>query len=191
MVSAAEAVPEKTITLLERNDGVEYELDSLNTYTFTIPVEARYFLEMDYVTVYEKPVTPQLGIVIDGGNELVLDAPHSWKVQLNSETGRFDTDDLGNERIPAQEVVEEEQSIRFLIPNETGSTEKGVLFTAGEHNIRFNMIREKIIVKEIRLVLADTLQSYDDYKAANKASSTVKDYSKTYEAELADKKSHA
>ena len=190
-VFAADAEPLNTITLFESADGLTYELDSLNTYSFNVPVEARYLLEMDYITVYEKPVTPQVGIVIDGDNELVLDAPHSWKVILNEESGRFDTDDLGNERIPAQDAVSEKQTIRFLVANETGSTEKGVLFTAGEHSIRFNMIREKIIVYSIRLVLANTLQSYEDYKAANKTASSPEGFSETYEAELADKKSHA
>ncbi|MBO7217086.1 MAG: extracellular solute-binding protein, partial [Clostridia bacterium] len=190
-VFAADAEPLNTITLFESADGLTYELDSLNTYSFNVPVEARYLLEMDYITVYEKPVTPQVGIVIDGDNELVLDAPHSWKVILNEESGRFDTDDLGNERLPAQDAVSEKQTIRFLVANETGSTEKGVLFTAGEHSIRFNMIREKIIVYSIRLVLANTLQSYEDYKAANKTASSPEGFSETYEAELADKKSHA
>ena len=190
-VSAAEATPEKTIYLLERCDGITYNLDDVNTYTFNVPVEGRYYLEMDYVTIYEKPITPQLGITIDGGKEHVLDAPHAWKVLLN-ENGRFDTDDLGNERIPSQEVIEgEEQSIRYLVPNESGSTEKGILFNSGEHTISFNMIRESIIVKEVRLVLAETLPSYEEYKAAHKVSSEVTGFSKTYEAETADKKSHA
>ncbi len=190
-VSAAEATPEKTIYLLERCDGVTYKLDDLNTYNFNVSVEGRYYLEMDYVAIYDKPITPQIGIMIDGGKEHVLDAPHSWQVELN-ENGRFDTDDLGNERIPSQQAIEgEEQSIRFLVPNENGSTEKGLLFTAGGHAIRFNMIRESIVVKEIRLVLVEVLPSYEEYTAAHKASAEVIDFHKTYEAELASKKSHA
>lgn len=190
-VSAAEAAPEKTIYLLERCDGITFKLDDINTYSINVPVEGRYLLEMDYVAIYDKPITPQLGITIDDGTERVLDAPHAWEVIL-SENGRFDTDDLGNERIPSQAAIaDEEQSIRFLIPCETGSTEKGILFTAGAHTIRFNMIRESIIVKEIRLVLVEELPTYEEYKEAHKASSEVTGFSKTYEAEIADKKSHA
>lgn len=191
MVSAAEASSDSSIYLLQSEEGLTFSQDKAVTYTANIPTEGRYYLEMDYITIYDKPITPQIGVIIDDGSELVLDTPHAWKVELDAESGRFDTDDMGNERIPSQQVIDEKQTIRFLIPSETGSTEKGILFTAGEHKISVNMIRESIKVFSLRLAPVEKLISYEDYKAAHKSDKSVPGYSKKYEAELADKKSHA
>lgn len=180
---------QSNIVLLSDKAGVTYQAGNINSYNVSIASEGRYFLEMDYKTIYEKTITPQIGITIDDSSELVIDTPHIWKTDIDSETGRFYTDDLGNERIPAQSVVDDVQTIRFLIPDSTGYTEGGYLFTVGDHTIAFNMVRESIVVYEIRLVPVVKLPTYEDYKAAN-GQGTSSGYSKTYDAELVYQKSH-
>ncbi len=190
LVSAAEAESTENIVLLSDGEGVVYKSSDLNTYTFSVPADARYFIEMDYKTIYDKAVTPQIGITIDDADEKVLDANHIWTSEIDSETGRFVTDDIGNERIPAQKIVDEKQTNRFLIPDETGYTEGGYPFTAGEHTIRFNMIRESIRIYEIRLVPFKKLPTYEEYKNGLPDAKTTATEAKLYDAEIVYQKSH-
>lgn len=186
-VSAAET-PDSTITVFQNEAGVTLEQGSALTYDINVSADTRYFLEMEYKTIYSKAVTPQIGITVDSGSELVLDVSHIW---VNETVGeRFETDDIGNERIPAQHVVEDWQTVRFLINDDAGYSENGFELKAGAHKLNFNMIRESIVVREIRLVPVYDIPTYEEYVAGITGTSTLTGYSKTYEAELAYQKSH-
>ncbi len=189
-VSAAKSDQSANVVLLNSVDGVTFAAGNKNAYNFSISSEGRYFLEMDYKTIYDKAVTPQIGITIDNGGEAVLDANHIWTSEIEQETGRFVTDDVGNERIPAQKIVDEKQTIRFLISDETGYSEGGIPFAAGSHTITFNMIRENIKVYEIRLVPFAKLPTYDEYKNSMPNANTTTKEAIVYEAEVVYQKSH-
>ncbi len=188
-VSAAEA-ENNNIIIHTSADGTVYKMGDINTYTISVPTEGNYFLEMDYKTIYDKAVTPQIGITIDSSEEKVLDANHIWTSEIDATTGRFVTDDIGNERIPAQEIVDRKQTIRFLLTDETGYSEGGIPLTAGSHTVKLNMIRESITVYEVRLVPFSKLPTYEEYKSGNPDKSTTSTEAILYDAEIVYEKSH-
>ncbi len=185
---SAEQPSYDNIVLASDESGFAFNQGDSLSYEIDLATEGRYFLEVEYKTVYQKSVTPHFGIIIDGADQLVLDIPHIWSNVLEGE--RFETDDIGNERIPSQEVKEEFQTIRFLLADETGYTEAGLNYSVGKHTLKFTMIRENLIIREIRLVPYVKLPTYEEYRANINKTSNITGFSKTIEAELLYQKSH-
>ncbi len=190
LVSAAEATVSDNVIITDSTDGIALENGKQYPYSVNIEAEGKYFLEMDFKTVYVKPINPQIGVTIDGADEHVFDATHIWSAEIEEDTGRFATDDAGNERIPAQKIVDEKQTVRFLVPEANGYTEGGFLLEAGEHTFNLNMIRESIIVYELRLVPVKKLPTYEEYKQSVPAKTAASSEAARYEAEIIYQKSH-
>ncbi len=146
------------------------------------------YLQLEYAAVAGSTTTPQIAIWIDGGAKTVLDAPRVWKNELTGD--RFYTDDMGNEQVPSQKEVLRREKMRLLVPDENGNTENGITFSDGAHNLSFKSENESITVYKVSLLPVGSEPSYNEYVKSQGGLINTKEYSKTYEAELTDSKSH-
>lgn len=183
------AAPQDNLVIYENDDGEQLLQDVERVLPFSSTAN-RYYVEMDYQTIAGKSVTPQIRVTLDDGQAQVLDMPRIWINQL--ENGRFPKDDQDNEQIPALREQTQWQTIRFLLADADGETEKGILLTEGTHRLTLQMVRETVLFKAVRLVEVSTAPSYAAYQKDKPSSltTTEKAFSQVYEAELFKEKSH-
>ena len=159
-------------------------------FSFSVPADGDYRIEISYRTVAGSTVTPQTGFSVDvpytKDDGTAADMPRIWKNEPSD--GRFPTDSRGNERMPVQTEAEVWQT--KTVPAADG----GSLFrlTAGEHRLYLTQVREQIRIRSVQAVVPQALPSYADYlSACDAAGAADAPGGRTVqEAELTKEKSH-
>ncbi|MBR7132102.1 MAG: extracellular solute-binding protein [Clostridia bacterium] len=146
------------------------------------------YIELEYSTVAGGTTTPQIGVSVDDGAQTVLDAPRVWQNVVEGE--RFKTDDMGNEQVPSQKEASRKQYMRLLLPDSNGNTENGIELNGGSHTVKFEAVRESIVVYKVVCTKVGKEPAYDEYVKAMGGKTATDKYSATYEAELSSAKSH-
>jgi len=140
-------------------------------WTFEVPKNALYNIEVAYHTVQGKGAAVERNIRIDGeipfeeSKNLVFDRVF----QDILVDGKFENDYIGNDLRPKQKELFGSRTVRLSDPLGFYSKPFLFAFSAGTHTIELVAIREPVIIESITLKQQKNLISYDEYIAKKSA----------------------
>ncbi len=162
-------------------------------WTFEVPVSGVYNMAVEYFPIKEtstgRDVT--LELTVDGKTPFVeaatLTLPRLWKddpAGLINDGTAFKKDQTDNDLRPGQIEIIDWQTNSFLDPLGMYKDPYFFYLEAGTHTVRFNSVREEILVRSVELGTPRALPTYDEYAAQYDASKTVTGDVITLEAEI-------
>ena len=146
-------------------------------WTFEVPKDALYNIEVLYHTVQGKGAAVERNIRIDGeipfeeSKNLTLDRVF----QDILVDGKFESDYIGNDLRPKQKELFGSRAVRLTDPLGFYSKPFLFAFSAGTHTIELVAIREPVIIESITLKPRENLISYEEYTNKN-AQAGYKEY---------------
>ncbi len=185
VVAAPEREGETAVFLGNHNLWAEWQ--------FEVPTSGVYNMTVEYFPVEEtstgRDIT--LEVAVDGKTPFVeagtLTLPRLWKDDpaglINNGT-EFKKDQTDNDLRPGQVEIIQWQKNSFLDP--LGMYQEPYFFylEAGTHTVRFNSIREEMIVRTIELSAPAALPTYEEYAAQFDSSKTTTGEAIVLEAEI-------
>lgn len=157
-------------------------------FTLEAPADGAYVLEIDYIPLPGRTVSPEADITVEGAGSWTqhLEFPRTWRDIRAGE--RFDTDYRGNEITPQQEELSQVQTVSTGFSATLGR--QAVPLKKGTYTARITMTREGMQIDAVRLVQPEH-RSYDDYLSETQGKENLADEPISMEAELTSAKSHS
>ena len=140
------------------------------TWPVNIPAEGKYQIEIDYYPVHGKASSIERTLYIDGkvpfSEARSLSMTKVWVDVYDAEFGVFRQDINGNDIRPSK--VESPEWRKYTMSDSTGFfiNPFEFYFTAGDHTLTLEAVREPIGISTINIVPVVHLPSYEEYLAA-------------------------
>lgn len=143
------------------------------TWPVNVASEGKYAIEIEYYPVLGKATSIERTLYIDGkvpfSESRSLSMTKVWVDTYEGEFGVFGTDVNGNDIRPSKKESPEWRTYTMIDSTGFYIDPFEFYFSAGDHTLALEAVREPIAIKEIRIVPINHLPTYEEYIAAAQA----------------------